>query len=47
MLPSVWLGFACSKRLHGVLDHGFTRAAVLSIAGGCAAAVVVKALWFS
>jgi len=47
MLPSVWLGFACSKRLHGVLDRGFTRAAVLLIAGGCAAAVVVKALWFS
>jgi len=47
MLPSVWLGFACSKRLHGALDRGLTRAAVLLIAGGCAAAVVVKALWFS
>jgi len=46
MLPSVWLGFALSRRLHGALDRGFTRAAVLAIAGGCAAAVVAKALWF-
>jgi uncharacterized protein len=47
MLPSIWLGFACSKRLHGALDRGLTRAAVLLIAGGCSVAVVVKALWFS
>jgi uncharacterized protein len=45
MLPSVWLGFALSPRVHGLLDRGYTRAAVLLVAGGCAAAVMAKTLW--
>lgn len=47
MLPSIGVGFALSERARALLDGGYTRAAVLCVAGGCAAAVIVKALWFS
>lgn len=45
LLPSVWLGFALSRRVQGMLDRERTRAAVLLVAGACAAVVMVKALW--
>ena len=44
LLPGVALGFLLSRRLHRVLDGGWARPAVLAVAAGSAAAVLLREL---
>jgi uncharacterized protein len=44
LIPGVAAGFLVSRRLHGVIDRGWARPAVLVISAASAAAVLVKEL---
>jgi uncharacterized membrane protein YfcA len=44
LIPGVAIGFVASRRLHGVLDRGWARPAVLMLSAASATAVLVREL---
>jgi len=45
LVPGILLGFAASSRLKGLVDRGFTRPAVLTIAVATGLGVILRQLW--
>ena len=45
LVPGIMLGFAVSSRLKGLVDRGYTRPAVLTIAVATGLGVILRQLW--
>jgi len=45
LVPGIVLGFTLSTRLKGVVDRGYTRPAILTVAVATGLSVIVRQLW--
>jgi hypothetical protein len=45
LVPGIALGFTVSSRLKGLVDRGYTRPAVLTVAVAMGLSVIIRQLW--